>query len=93
MTLETGLKWCHNYIVVIDTNRFKDYSNNTLIPFCTCNKCHSFLSERKNRNGIPLGKYYITENVFGEIIKQQSKEFAKAKKDLKNISKKLNTIN
>lgn len=90
MTLETGLNFCHDFMVVIDTNCFNNYSNDELIPFNACNKCHSFFADKKNRNEISSGRYYITESVFGEIIQQRREEFTSTINDLKKISKKLN---
>lgn len=90
MTLETGLKFCHNFMVVIDTNRFNNYSSNELIPFYACDKCHSFFADKNARAGITLGEYYITEGVFGEIIQQRKEEFLKTKNELEKNLKKLN---
>ena len=91
MTLETGLKFCHNFMVVIDTNRFNNYSSNELIPFYACDKCHSFFADKNARAGITLGEYYITEGVFGEIIQQRKEEFLKTKNELeKNLKKQKN---
>lgn len=90
MTLETGLNFCHDFMVVIDTNCFNNYSSDKLIPFYACDKCHSFFADKNARAGITLGKYYITEGVFGEIIQQRKEEFRKTINELEKILKKLN---
>ena len=90
MALETGLNFCHDFMVVIDTNCFNNYSSDKLIPFYACDKCHSFFADKNARAGITLGKYYITEGVFGEIIQQRKEEFRKTINELEKILKKLN---
>lgn len=90
MTLETGLNFSHDFMVIIDTNCFNNYSSDELIPFCSCNKCHSFFADKNARAGITLGEYYITEGVFGEIIQQRKEEFLKTKNELEKNLKKLN---
>lgn len=90
MTLKNGLKFCHNFMVLIDTNCFNNYSSDKLIPFYACNNCHTFFADKNARAGITLGEYYITEGIFGEIIQQRKEEFRKTIKELEKILKKLN---
>lgn len=91
MTLETGLKFCHDYMVVMDTNCFENYSETRVLsPYCSCNKCHTFFSDRKNESGLPIGSYFITESVFHEIIQQRINDYNDTKAELEKISRKLN---
>lgn len=88
MTLRTSLRFCHDFMVVIDTNCFEDYSTNKRIsPYCAGDKCHTFFSDKKERNYVSLGQYYITEQVFGEIIQQRKEYYDNKKQDLENLSK------
>lgn len=78
MTLETGLKFCHNFMVVIDTNRFEDYSGTKKVtPYCAARECHTFFTNKSNRQGMSEGLYFITQSVFEEII-QQRREYLSA---------------
>lgn len=84
MTLETGLKFCHNFMVVIDTNCFENYAQNKKItPYCACEKCDEFFRNKKSRPGISEGLYFITESVFGEIIQQRKEYLAESIEKLK----------
>lgn len=75
MTLETKLKFCHDFMVVMDTNCFEDYTQNKKItPYCAQVECDEFFRKKKSRQGISDGLYFITQSVFGEII-QQRKEY------------------
>lgn len=78
MTLKTGLKFCHNFMVVIDTNRFEDYNGTKKVtPYCAARECHTFFTNKSSRQGISEGLYFITQSVFEEII-QQRKEYLSA---------------
>lgn len=87
MTLKTNLKFCHDFMVVIDTNCFEDYTENKNIsPYCACAKCDEFFENKKSR-GITLGHYCITESVFSEILQQRKEYFEKAVERLKKALK------
>jgi len=91
MTLETGLSLCHNFMVVIDTNCFENYSEtNSITPYISSDKCHTFFSDKKSRPGITFGEYYITESVFYEIIQQRIECYNETKEQLKKSAKKIN---
>lgn len=84
MTLNTKMQFCHDFMVVIDTNRFEDYNKESQIsPYCACKTCHEFFEERNKRSYISMGQYYITTSVFNEIVQQRKEELDKAKKELK----------
>lgn len=87
MTLKTGLENGHDFMVVIDTNCFENYSEtNSIIPYIASDKCHTFFSDKKNREGISFGEYYITESVFREIIQQRIENYTKTKESAKKIN-------
>lgn len=84
MTLETDLKFCSDFMVVIDTNCFENYAQNKKItPYCACEKCDEFFRNKKSRPGISEGLYFITESVFGEIIQQRKEYLAESIEKLK----------
>lgn len=101
MTLQ--IKWkFRDFMVVIDTNCFENYSKEkVIVPYCSRNECDTFLKNKKARNGITMGHYYITESVFREIVQQRReycyqslenlekalKPFCLSIEDIKSISK------
>ena len=76
MVLKTNLPFCHDFVVIIDTNRFfisdKDSS---FSPFYPHEECEQFFIERKNRPYVSFGKYFITEMAKQEIIQQKKEQF------------------
>ena len=87
MTLRTNLRFCHDFMVVIDTNCFEDFSTNRIIsPYCAKDICHTFFADKKDRKYISLGQYYITEQVFNEIIQQRKEYYNNKKKELNDLS-------
>ncbi len=88
MTLETGLKFCHDFMVVIDTNCFENYADDKrLTPYCACLGCDEFFRNKKARPGISEGLYFITESVLGEIVQQRKEYLEESVKRLKNALK------
>ncbi|MBO7453862.1 MAG: DUF4935 domain-containing protein [Alphaproteobacteria bacterium] len=101
MSLKTKLKF-RDFMVVIDTNCFENYSNNKeILPYCAKNESDTFFKSKKARDGITMGHYYITESVFREVIQQRKeycnqslenleralKPFCLSVENIKNISK------
>lgn len=85
MVLETKLNFCHDFMVVIDTNCFENYAQNKKItPYCACEKCDEFFRNKKSRSGVSGGLYFITESVFREIIQQRKEYLAESIKKLKD---------
>ena len=88
MTLETKLPFCNDFMVVIDTNCFENYAEDkNITPYCACIGCDEFLKNRNSRPGIPFGKYFITESVFGEILQQRKEYYIKSVENLKKAMK------
>ena len=82
----------NKYMVVIDTNCFEKYKDSScLSPYCANDECDTFLTERKSRSDLSIGQFYITESVFGEIVKQRKEKLDEAKKELKNLETIFNT--
>lgn len=78
----------HDFMVIIDTNRFEDYTENkTITPYCACSKCNDFFKNKKERSEIKFGRYFITESVFGEIIQQRKDYYSDVIKNLEEAIK------
>lgn len=88
MTLETNLKFCHDFMVAIDTNCFENYDEDKNIsPYCASTPCNEFFKNRKSRPGCSMGHYFITESVFGEILQQRKEYFKRAVENLNKALK------
>lgn len=88
MTLEKNLKFCHDFMVAIDTNCFENYDEDKNIsPYCASTACNEFFKNRKSRSECSIGHYFITESVFGEIIQQRKEYFKKAVENLNKALK------
>jgi len=88
MTLETGMKFCHDFMVVIDTNCFENYSNDrSIVSYRSCDKCHTFFVNKQNRQGLSPGCYFITDSIFGEIIQQRQEYLENVKEQIRKVNK------
>ena len=88
MALETKLNFCNDFMVVIDTNCFEDYTQNKKItPYCAQTECDDFFKKKKSNQRISNGLYFITQSVFGEIIQQRKEYLENAVETLKKALK------